>query len=434
MILPKPPPGDLVTGNSANDALSPLHFLAPCAVTAPEKRLKKAFLSIPRLLGCILLLLSTFGCRYNASSQAIPENDAAAEKTIGEDSETVLHAGAVQADIEASRRTAITRAVETASPAVVSINVIEQVRYQDPFFSDPWFEYFFGRQQLEQEVENLGSGFVISPDGYIITNDHVAGNATRITVAFPDSKTLEGALIGSDPVSDIALIKVEPEGPLPYLAFELEENAFAGEWVIALGNPFGLFEAAQPTVTVGVVSAVGRNLESAGDGRVYRDMIQTDAAINRGNSGGPLVNAVGKVIGVNTAIYSRTGGSIGIGFAVPAYKVQRIVDELREHGSVDRAFYTGLYVSEVSRDIAQALGITSEQGVLVRDVDRDSPADEAGFEPYDVIVSMEGESIQGHEDLSGKIQDYRPGDQVRFGILRNGSIQQVTMRIGRQSE
>ena len=184
--------------------------------------------------------------------------------------------------------------VETASPAVVSINVIEQVRYQDPFFSDPLFEYFFGRQQLEQEVENLGSGFVISPDGYIITNDHVAGNATRITVAFPDSKTLEGALIGSDPVSDIALIKVEPEGPLPYLAFELEENAFAGEWVIALGNPFGLFEAAQPTVTVGVVSAVGRNLESAGDGRVYRDMIQTDAAINRGNSGGPLVNAVGR--------------------------------------------------------------------------------------------------------------------------------------------
>ncbi len=395
--------------------------------------MKTISLAIPRLLGGLLLLLSTFGCKHNALSQAVPEQDAAAEETAAQDSESVRRAGAVQAEIEASRQTAITRAVETASPAVVSVNVIEQVRYQDPFFSDPLFEYFFGRQELEQEVENLGSGFVISPDGYIVTNDHVAGNATRITVAFPDGKALEGALIGSDPVSDIALIKVDPENPLPYLAFELEEDAFAGEWVIALGNPFGLFEAAQPTVTVGVVSAVERNLESPGDGRVYRDMIQTDAAINRGNSGGPLVNAVGKVIGVNTAIYSRTGGSIGIGFAVPAYKVQRIVDELREHGRVDRAFYTGLYVSEVSRDIAQALGMTSEQGVLVRDIDRDSPADEAGFEPYDVIVSMEGESIQGHEDLSGKMQDYRPGDQVRFGVFRNGSIQRVTMRIGRQS-
>ena len=408
----------------------------PCCVSphpAPLKRLKNISLAIPRLLGCMLLLLTTFGCKHNALSQAVPEQDAAEEQPAAENSEPVLRAGAVQSEVEASRQTAITRAVETASPAVVSINVIEQVRYQDPFFSDPWLEYFFGRQQLEQEVENLGSGFVISPDGYIVTNDHVAGNATRITVAFPDGKALEGALIGSDPVSDIALIKVEPEDPLPHLAFELEEDAFAGEWVIALGNPFGLFEAAQPTVTVGVVSAVERNLESPGDGRVYRDMIQTDAAINRGNSGGPLVNAVGKVIGVNTAIYSRTGGSIGIGFAVPAYKVQRIIDELREHGRVDRAFYTGLYVSAVSRDIAQALGMTSELGVLVRDIDRDSPAEEAGFEPYDVIVSMEGESIQGHEDLSGKMQDYRPGDQVRFGVFRNGSIQQVTMRIGRQS-
>ncbi len=396
-------------------------------------RLKNTSFAIPDLPGCILLLLTALGCKHNALSQAIPENDAATEQTVSEAAENPLRNKTVQADVEASRQTAITHAVETASPAVVSINVIEQIQYRDPFFSDPWFEYFFGPQQLEQEVENLGSGFVVSPDGYIVTNDHVAGNASRITVAFPDGQALEGALIGSDPVSDIALIKVEPPEPLPYLTFDLEEDAFPGEWVIALGNPFGLFEAAQPTVTVGVVSAVARNLESTRDGQVYRDMIQTDAAINRGNSGGPLVNALGKVIGVNTAIYSRTGGSIGIGFAVPARKAQRILDELREHGQVDRAFYTGLYVSEISRDIAQALDITSEEGVLVRDIDPDSPADEAGFAPYDVIVSMEGESIDGHEDLSGKMQDYRPGDQVRFGVLRNGSIQEVTMRIGRQS-
>ena len=396
-------------------------------------RLKNTSFGISNLPGCILLLLTVLGCKQNALSQAIPENSAAAEQTVAEASEIPPRSETVQAAIEASRRTAITRAVETASPAIVSINVIEQVQYQDPFFSDPWFEYFFGRRQLEQEVENLGSGFVISPDGYIVTNDHVAGNASRITVAFPDGQALEGALVGSDPVSDIALLKVEPPEPLPYLTFEPEEDAFPGEWVIALGNPFGLFEAAQPTVTVGVVSAVDRNLESTSDGRVYRDMIQTDAAINRGNSGGPLVNALGKVIGVNTAIYSRTGGSIGIGFAVPARKAQRILDELREHGRVDRAFYTGLYVSEISRGVAQALGMASDEGVLVRDIDPDSPADEAGFEPYDVIVSMEGEAIEGHEDLSGKMQDYRPGEEVRFGVLRNGSFQEVTLRIGRQS-
>ena len=395
-------------------------------------RLRNAPLAMPGLFGFVLLLLTAAGCKHNALSQAIPENDAA-EQPVGEVADIPLRSENAQAAIETSRRTAITRAVKTASPAVVSINVIEQVQYQDPFFSDPWFEYFFGRRRLEQEVENLGSGFVVSSDGYIVTNDHVAGNASRITVAFPDGKALEGELVGSDPVSDIALIKVEPPEPLPYLAFELDEEAFPGEWVIALGNPFGLFEAAQPTVTVGVVSASDRNLESTRDGRVYRDMIQTDAAINRGNSGGPLVNALGKVIGVNTAIYSRTGGSIGIGFAVPARKAQRILDELREHGRVDRAFYTGLYVSEISPGVAQALGMASEEGVLVRDVDLDSPAAEAGFEPYDVIVSMEGDSIDGHEDLSGKMQDYRPGDEVRFGVLRNGSLREVTMRIGRQS-
>ena len=390
----------------------------------------------PRLPGYILLLLTVLGCKHNALSQAtpIPENSAAAEQTVRETAGVPLRNETMQADIEASRRTAITRAVEIASPAVVSINIIEQIQYQDPFFSDPFFEYFFGPQYSEQqEVEGLGSGFVVSPDGYIVTNDHVAGNASRITVALPDGQALEGALVGSDPVSDIALIKVEPPEPLPYLTFDLEEDAFPGEWVIALGNPFGLFEAAQPTVTVGVVSAVARNLGPTEDGRVLRDMIQTDAAINRGNSGGPLVNALGKVIGVNTAIYSQTGGSIGIGFAVPARKVQRILDELREHGQVDRAFYTGLYVSEITPGIGQALGITSEEGVLVRDIDRDSPADEAGFEPYDVIVSMDGETIDGHEDLSGKMQDYRPGDEVRFGVLRNESFREVTMRIGRQA-
>lgn len=384
-----------------------------------------------RLLLILIVLLSGFGCNRDAQSQWAA-SDAASPDTS---------AVAANEAVSAGRQTAITQAVQEASPAVVSVNVtgVEQVRYRDPFanlFSDPWMEYFFGQQRrdrvVERQVQNLGSGFVISPDGYIVTNDHVAGNATTITVAFPDGRTLEGTLVGSDPVSDIALVKVDPEEPLPYLRFGDGGRAIVGEWVIALGNPFGLFEAAQPTVTVGVVSAVGRNLEAAGDGRVYRDMIQTDAAINRGNSGGPLVSALGEVIGVNTAIYSQSGGSVGIGFAVPADRAQRILEELRENGTVDRSFYTGLYVSEVDRGIARALRLSEASGVLVRDVDPGSPADDAGFEAYDVIVSIEGEPVRRHTDLTSRLYDFRPGDRVRFGVVRDGSERELTMRLARQ--
>ena len=387
-----------------------------------------------RLIALVLMMACALGCNQNAQSQW-PDRDAPPAIRV----DTTLEAA--NRDISHGRQTAITRAVEAVSPAVVSINVteVQQVRYRDPFagFSDPWFEYFFGRRTreriLEREVQNLGSGFVISPDGYIVTNDHVAGNATKITVAFPDGQQLEGRLVGSDPVSDIALIKVEPEDPLPYLKFSNDGTPIVGEWVIALGNPFGLFEAAEPTVTVGVVSATGRDLESTRGGRVYRDMIQTDAAINRGNSGGPLVNAMGEVIGVNTAIYSQTGGSVGIGFAVPADRVVRIVDELRTTGSVDRSIYTGLRVSGITPRIAQALELPSTNGVLVRDVDRGSPADQAGFAPYDVIVSVEGEAIGDHNDVMARLYDFRPGDQVRFGVIRDGRQREMVMRLGRQS-
>ena len=387
-----------------------------------------------RLIALVLMMACALGCNQNAQSQW-PDRDAPPAIRV----DTTLEAA--NRDISHGRQTAITRAVEAVSPAVVSINVteVQQVRYRDPFagFSDPWFEYFFGRRTreriLEREVQNLGSGFVISPDGYIVTNDHVAGNATKITVAFPDGQQLEGRLVGSDPVSDIALIKVEPEDPLPYLKLSNDGTPIVGEWVIALGNPFGLFEAAEPTVTVGVVSATGRDLESTRGGRVYRDMIQTDAAINRGNSGGPLVNAMGEVIGVNTAIYSQTGGSVGIGFAVPADRVVRIVDELRTTGSVDRSIYTGLRVSGITPRIAQALELPSTNGVLVRDVDRGSPADQAGFAPYDVIVSVEGEAIGDHNDVMARLYDFRPGDQVRFGVIRDGRQREMVMRLGRQS-
>ena len=331
-------------------------------------------------------------------------------------------------EIAASRRTAITEAVEAASPAVVSVNVIEvrQVRVRDPFAD------FFGgvpSRVYEQQVQGLGSGFIVSSDGYIVTNDHVAGNATRITVAFPDGTTLDARLVGSDPETDIALLKVEPPGPLPFLAFDPEHDPAVGEWAIALGNPFGLFEAAEPTVTVGVVSAIGRDFP-AQQGRTFRDLIQTDAAINSGNSGGPLVNAAGRVMGMNTFIYSQSGGSVGLGFAVPAWRIQRVVEELRATGRVDRAFYTGLNVRPLTDRMVRQLGLADAAGLIVASVDENSPAARAGLRPYDVIVSIAGAPVRTNEDVRQRLVDNRPGDTVELGLVRDGEATPARHTLG----
>jgi serine protease Do len=352
-------------------------------------------------------LLVLIGCEQPALSQQ-PSPAGADGRTTNE-------------SLHDSRRTAITRAVEAASPAVVSVNVIEvrQVRVRDPFAG------FFGQRVpdrvYQQQVQGLGSGFVISPDGYIVTNDHVAGNGTKITVAFPDGSQREATLIGSDPETDIALLKVQASEPLPYLGFENVEDAIVGEWAIALGNPFGLFEAAEPSVTVGVVSAIGRDFP-AQQGRTFRDMIQTDAAINSGNSGGPLVDAMGRVLGMNTFIFSRSGGSVGIGFAVPAWRIQRVVDELRVNGRVDRTFYTGLNVVPVSARMARMLDMDPDEarGLIVRSVDSGSPAERAGLKSYDVIVSIAGEPVASNEDVRQRLVDNRAGDTVQLGVLRDG--------------
>lgn len=370
------------------------------------------------------------GCNQQAQSQqqepTAPAMAQPAPPTVEETNAVVTN----------SRQNAITRAVEAASPAIVSINVIsvQRVRVRDPFFDDPFFGQFFRTppRVRERQVQNLGSGFVMSPDGYIVTNDHVAGNATEITVSFTDGKTLEATLVGSDPYSDLALLKVEPEEDLHHLNFATDAGPIVGEWVIALGNPFGLFEAADPTVTVGVVSAIARNLSVNRDGRIYTDMIQTDAAINRGNSGGPLVNALGEVIGVNTAIYSESGGSIGIGFAVPAEKVLRVIDELRETGTVDRSYYTGLYGQNVDERIARALDLDDARGIFVRNIDPDSPAEAAGFLPYDVIVSFQNEPVSTTNDYLARLYDYRPGDQVELQVIRDGEPRTLALVIGRQ--
>lgn len=370
----------------------------------------------------LVVLVALVGCQQPAHSQqtdgplAVSQDAGALERVEGE--------------IYTSRRTAITRAVEAASPAVVSVNVTEVRNVVQR--ANPLEELFYGRRipdrVYQQEIQGLGSGFVISEDGYIVTNDHVAGNAARITIAFPNGTQMPARLVGSDPETDIALLKVEPTEPLPYLGFEETGSAIVGEWAIALGNPFGLFEAAEPTVTVGVVSAIGRDFP-AQQGRTFRDMIQTDAAINSGNSGGPLVDALGRVIGMNTFIFSRTGGSVGLGFAVPTWRIRQVVEELRQSGVVDRSFYTGFSIREVDARLAQRLGLRDARGLVVTSVDTASPAERAGLLPRDVIVSFDGEAVSTNEEVRDRLVDRRAGDTIRLGVVRGGRTVEVDLAL-----
>ena len=339
--------------------------------------------------------------------------------------------------VDQSRRTAITRAVEVVAPAVVSVSVtqVQRVQVVDPYMSDPFFQYFFGRRgyrTMERQIHSVGSGFLVSPDGFLVTNDHVVSEAVEVKVSMPDGRTFDTSVIGSDPATDLAVLKVRADTLLPYLAFA-SSPVVVGEWAIALGNPFGLFEAADPSVSVGVVSAYGRDFEPQ-EGRIYRDMIQTDAAINQGNSGGPLVNALGEVIGVNTFIYTASGGagSIGLGFAVPASKVDRIVTEIRTTGRVDRSYYTGLYGMDVTDRIAKAVGLSSREGIFVRDVDPRSPAAVAGIQPYDVIIALGDEAVPDRDGFVARLYDFRPGDSVSVTIWRDGTAFSTELVIGRQ--
>ncbi|MCE2504036.1 MAG: trypsin-like peptidase domain-containing protein [Chlorobi bacterium] len=337
--------------------------------------------------------------------------------------------------LDNSRRTAITSAVETVAPAVVGINVTEvrEVRGYDPwayFESDPFFRDFMdmfprrGSRTYRQKLHGLGSGFLISPDGYVITNDHVAGQASEVVVTTTDGKEHKAEIIGTDHTSDVALLKIEGED-FPYLEIGNSNDVIVGEWVIALGNPFGLFDInAKPAVTVGVVSNVDINLRPQND-RVYIGMIQTDAAISSGNSGGPLVNAIGQVIGMNTVIYStaqnyRGAGSIGIGFSVPINRVMGIVEELKKHGKIDRDFWTGINVRSIDNNIAKYLNLESTQGAVIVEVAPRSPATVAGLEVGDVIVEVNQKQIRTHEDLSLVVNDARVEDVLDIKIFRKG--------------
>jgi len=324
--------------------------------------------------------------------------------------------------------------VKQKVPAVVAITTKQRVEEQDEAQSLPDdlpFREFFrryygdGLRPQQQPRQALGSGFVISPEGYIITNNHVVENADEIHVVFEDKTNVPATLVGRDPASDIAVLKVEPRPGMTAVAWGDSDAAEPGSWVIAIGSPFGL----GGTVTVGVVSARSRDIHSG----PYDDYIQTDASINRGNSGGPLFNARGEVIGVNTAIFSPSGVNIGIGFAVPSKTAQAVADQLIRSGRVERG-YVGLRLQELTPSIAQALGRPDDKGVLVASVEPGGPAEKAGFRSGDVITEFDRKPVESGRDLSRAVAAMKPGTQATVTIVRDGKPQELTVAIGQRSE
>ncbi|MCH7755834.1 trypsin-like peptidase domain-containing protein [candidate division KSB1 bacterium] len=341
----------------------------------------------------------------------------------------------VNDQISNSRRTAITRAVEKVSDAVCGINVtqIRQARRSN-YYDDPFLRFFFPERIPRQVIKSLGSGFLISSEGFILTNEHVVNNASEIVVVLSDGSTHNAEVVGSDFITDIALIKIEGNN-YNYIRFGDSENVIIGEWVIALGNPFGLFEInSKPTVTVGVVSAIDRDFGRQSNDRVYQDMIQTDAAINQGNSGGPLVNSLGEVIGMNTFIYTGSDyntGSIGLGFALPSNHIIRVIKDLKEHGEVNRRFRTGLQVDDISPIVARYFRLRTSNGVIVTDVERKSSAALAGLQVRDIILEVNGKKIEDENDIWSVIEnsDLRGGDKLNFKVLRGQRILNISMKL-----
>ena len=281
------------------------------------------------------------------------------------------------------------------------------------------------QQRPAQKAQAVGTGFIIDANGWIVTNFHVAGKADSITVTLADGRKLPAKMVGGDEKTDLALIKVESDKPLPYVTFADATKVRVGQPVMAVGNPFGL----GGTVTTGIVSARGRDIHSG----PFDDYIQTDAAINRGNSGGPLFDMDGHVIGINTAIFSPSGGSVGLGFAIPSSLAEPVVAQLKTNGRVERGLL-GVQIQPVTEELAQSVALGSEKGALVAEVTPDSPALAAGIKSGDVIKSVDGKNIETIRDLTRMISAVKPGTSVKLDLWRDGKDMSVTAKVGDQKE
>ena len=317
--------------------------------------------------------------------------------------------------------------VERVSPAVVTITSETTTTDSDSDDGIPeqfknLFPQFGQRPQQPHRAVSAGSGFIIDKAGFIVTNNHVIDASKKITVKLPDGRSFTAKLVGTDPVTDIALLKINSDKPLPTVEFGDDKRLRVGDWVVAVGNPFGLSNS----VTAGIVSSLGRNIESS---QQYTNFIQIDAPINRGNSGGPTFDLRGQVIGMNSMIFSPSGGSVGIGFAIPASLIHDVVAQLKAHGKVSRG-YLGVNIQSVTPEVAAALGIKGTKGALVADVVADGPAARAGFAQGDIITAIDGMAVDDSTDLTRKVASVPTGQTASFSVLRAGKPLTLKASIG----
>ena len=339
---------------------------------------------------------------------------------------TITATAQLPAAADGERLPSLAPLVDKVSPAVVNIRVSQTIQGRSPY-ADEMFRRFFGLPDIPgggtQEVASAGSGVIVDAEnGYILTNNHVVENADEIRVFLYDESSLDAEVVGKDPATDIAVLKVETTSNLVEIPIGDSEELRVGDFVIAIGNPFGL----EHTVTSGIVSALGRTGISQNG---YEDFIQTDASINPGNSGGALVNLRGELVGINSAIISRTGGNIGIGFAVPTEIAGSIMNQILEYGEVRRGLL-GVTITTIDEETAEALGAEVDHGALISNIQPDSAAEEAGLQVDDIIVEVEGERIDDMRDLANAIGLRGPGDEVRIEYLRNGDRRATTAVLG----
>ncbi len=391
------------------------------------------------------MLLAFVGCSENPDTASTEEPDtgdtlqmpfsAVNIENINPKNYTGL-SGRVEGTSEAvdiSRRNAITTAVEKASPSVVSIMATEPVRRLNTLH-DEFLRYFFGGE-LPRENTSMGSGFIISEDGLVVTNQHVVGkNPREIMVSTIDGTSYSARLIGIDELTDIALVRIESENneTFPYIELSDSDDVIVGEWAIALGNPFGLFEDGKPTVTVGVISAKNRDFSpDPNNPRVYIDMLQTDAAINLGNSGGPLLNSNGEVIGMNTFIYTggTSAGFIGLSFAIPSNRLERIISQLMTSGVVMLDYDPGMEFTSMTEQLIYRYRLPYVQGLLVTSVNKNGPAFECGIMPGDVIVKIGDERVVSEMHAWALLRDYEVGDEMQVELIRDGALYQTEMQL-----
>ncbi len=330
--------------------------------------------------------------------------------------------------------------VKKEKPAVVNISTTKVIHKKGPglspfsgpndpfreFFGDDFFYRFFGGiPQKEYKTQSLGSGFIIDENGYILTNNHVVENAEEIIVKLSDEREFKAEIVGRDPKTDIALIKIENHDHLPVVNIGDSDKIQVGEWVLAIGNPFGVGQ----TVTAGIVSATGREIGSG----PYDDFIQTDASINPGNSGGPLFNTRGEVIGINSAIYTPSGGNVGIGFSIPINMAKRIIPQLKEKGSVTRG-WLGVSLQQITKELAESFKLPSAKGALVGSVVKDSPAEKAGIKRGDVIIEFDGKKINKMRSLPSIVAMTPVGKKVKIKVIREGKVKTLKVKIEKMKD